>query len=180
MNWTVEGDQLPLGARQLKMEIRIAEAADLGAIVAIYNASIPGRMATADLEPVSIESRLGWFENHGPARYPLWVMVSQGAVVGWLGLQPFYGRPAYRATAEVSLYVHPAAQRQGVGRQLLGWAIQASPKVGIKNLLGFIFAHNQPSLRLFQQQQFQSWGRLPQVAELDGVERDLIILGRRL
>lgn len=162
------------------MEIRIAEAADLAAIVAIYNASIPGRMATADLEPVSIESRLGWFENHSPTRYPLWVAASESEILGWLGLQPFYGRPAYRATAEVSLYVHPGSQRQGIGRQLLAWAIQSSPELGLKTLLGFIFAHNQPSLRLFEQQRFQLWGQLPQVAELDGVERDLIILGRRL
>jgi len=27
---------------------------------------------------------------------------------------------------------------------------------------------------------FAGWGRLPRVAELDGVERDLLILGRRL
>jgi L-amino acid N-acyltransferase YncA len=141
--------------KQLKMEIRLAEAADLAAIVVIYNASIPDRRATADLEPVLVESRWSWFENHSPTHYPLWVAVSKGEILGWLGLQAFYGRSAYWATAEVSLYVHPAAQRQGVGRRLLGWAIQASPEVGVKTLLGFIFAHNQPSLRLFKQQQFQ-------------------------
>jgi len=176
MNWTVA----PINPGSPKMEIRIAEAADLPAIVAIYNAAIPGRMATADLEPVSVASRRTWFANHTPTRYPLWVAVSQGKIRGWLGLQPFYGRPAYRATAEVSLYVDPTAQRQGIGRQLLGWAIQSSPEVGIKTLLAFIFAHNQPSLRLFEQQHFQLWGQLPNVAELDGVERDLILLGRRL
>jgi len=162
------------------MEIRIAEAADLSAIVAIYNAALPGRMATADLEPISVASRWTWFANHIPTRYPLWVAVSEGGILGWVGLQAFYGRPAYRATAEVSLYVDPAAQRRGIGGRLLAWAIQAGPEAGIKTLLGFIFAHNQPSLRLFQKQGFQPWGQLPKVAELDGVERDLIILGRRL
>jgi len=162
------------------MEIRIAEAADLSAIVAIYNAALPGRMATADLEPISVASRWTWFANHIPTRYPLWVAVSEGDILGWVGLQAFYGRPAYQATAEVSLYVDPAAQRRNIGGRLLAWAIQAGPEAGIKTLLGFIFAHNQPSLRLFQKQGFQPWGQLPNVAELDGVERDLIILGRRL
>jgi len=36
------------------MPIRHATASDLPEIVSIYNASIPGRMATADLAPVSV------------------------------------------------------------------------------------------------------------------------------
>ncbi len=47
-------------------------------------------------------------------------------------------------------------------------------------MLGFIFGHNEPSLRLFQRFEFETWGTLPRVAVLDGVERDLVILGRRL
>ncbi len=49
----------------------------------------------------------------------------------------------------------------------------------LKTLMGIIFAHNQPSLRLFEKFGFQQWGYLPQVAELDSVERDVIILGLR-
>jgi phosphinothricin acetyltransferase len=45
--------------------------------------------------------------------------------------------------------------------------------------MAIIFAHNQPSLRLFEKFGFQRWGYLPQVAELDGVERDGVILGLR-
>ena len=37
--------------------IRDAIDSDLETIVAIYNAAIPGRMATADTEPVAVESR---------------------------------------------------------------------------------------------------------------------------
>ncbi|MEO0687152.1 MAG: N-acetyltransferase, partial [Cyanobacteria bacterium J06649_11] len=48
------------------MIIRHANENDLPAIVAIYNASIPGRMATADLEPVSVTSRINWFKNRSP------------------------------------------------------------------------------------------------------------------
>ncbi|MEP6686317.1 MAG: N-acetyltransferase, partial [Verrucomicrobiota bacterium] len=51
------------------------------------------------------------------------------------------------------------------------------PRLGLKTLLGFIFAHNDASLRLFEKFGFHRWGVLPRVAELDGVERDLIIVG---
>jgi len=162
------------------MTIRDATKADLPAIVEIYNAAIPGRMATADTEPVSVESRGGWFREHHPDRRPLWVAVENGAIVGWLSFQSFYGRPAYHATAEISVYVSLDKQRGGIGRALLARAIEQAPRLGVKTLLGFIFSHNDPSLRLFEGFGFQRWGVLPRVAELDGSERDLIIVGRRI
>jgi L-amino acid N-acyltransferase YncA len=159
--------------------IRDAVEADLSAIVAIYNASIPGRLATADTEAVSLESRQRWFDAHMPGQHPLWVAERLGAVVGWVSFQPFYGRPAYRATAEVSVYVAPGHHRRGIGRALLTEAVQRAPELGLRTLLGFVFAHNRPSLGLFEALGFVRWGHLPRVAELDGVERDLLIVGRR-
>ena len=51
---------------------------------------------------------------------------------------------------------------------------------GIKTLLGYIFAHNEPSLKLFSQFGFEEWAMLPDIALLDGVERSLKILGKRI
>ena len=45
---------------------------------------------------------------------------------------------------------------------------------------GFIFGHNIPSLRLFEKFGFARWAHLPGVALLDDVERDLVIVGRRV
>jgi L-amino acid N-acyltransferase YncA len=162
------------------MNIRDAIEADLTAIVAIYNAAIPSRTVTADVEPTSVEQRLAWFHQHDSINRPLWIAELDGKTVGWLGFQSFYGRPAYRATAEVSLYIDPNYHRRGIGRQLLIAAIDQSPKMGIKTLLGFIFAANQPSLKLFAQLNFQQWGYLPAVAEFDEVQQDLVIMGRRV
>ncbi|MGP1382383.1 MAG: N-acetyltransferase family protein [Thainema sp.] len=162
------------------MKIRYAVEADLPQIVAIYNAAIPSRLATADLEPISVASRQQWFHAHQPHEYPIWVMEYQDQVVGWLSLQMFYGRPAYRATTEISLYVSPDHQGQGIGRKLAEYAIAQCPKLGITTLLSFIFGHNQPSLKLFQRLGFEQWGNLPQVAELDGVQRDLVLLGLKV
>ena len=67
-----------------------------------------------------------------------------------------------------------------MGRGLLAEAIRRAPSFGVTTLLGFIFAHNEPSLRLFEGFGFQRWARLPRVANLDGVERDLDILGLRV
>ena len=160
--------------------IRDAVVADLSEIVAIYNAAIPDRLATADLEPVSVESRIDWFFAHSSAERPIWVLEIDAAIAGWLSFQSFYGRPAYKATAEVSIYVAPSYRRCGVGRQLLSYAIEQSSSLELKTLLGFIFAHNHPSIELFDAFGFQRWGYLPEVANLDGIERDLVIMGKQI
>jgi L-amino acid N-acyltransferase YncA len=161
------------------MIIRDATEADLPTIVAIYNAAIPERFATADTEPVSVASRHAWFAEHAAHR-PLWVASVDSSIVGWLSFQSFYGRPAYYATAEVSVYVAPSQHRSGIGRALLAKAIDTSPSLGLKTLVGFIFGHNEASLRLFAGFGFQRWALLPRVAELDGIERDLVIVGLRV
>ena len=62
---------------------------------------------------------------------------------------------------------------------MLTRAFVQAPGLGIDTLLGFIFGHNLASLALFEKFGFERWGELPKVALLDGVERDLVIVGRR-
>ena len=162
------------------MTIRDAAEADLPATIAIYNAAIPGRMATADTEPVTVAQRLPWFREHDAARRPLWLAVDEARTLGWLSFQSFYGRPAYDATAELSVYVSPAHQRRGVALALMTRALDEAPRLGLHTILGFVFGHNAPSLTLFERLGFERWALLPRVAELDGVERDLVIVGRRV
>jgi phosphinothricin acetyltransferase len=54
--------------------LRSAARKDLEQIVAIYNSTIPSRQVTADTEPVSVESRVSWLEDHSPGLRPLWVV----------------------------------------------------------------------------------------------------------
>ena len=161
---------------------RLATANDLPEIVRIYNTSIADRMATADLVPVSVADRSPWFHAHEPTRRPIWVV--DGAfpktLSAWLSFSDFYGRAAYDATCELSIYVDPSSQRQGFARGLLHAAVEAAPGLGITTLLGFIFDHNEPSLALFRSFGFEPWGRLPRIAQLDDHERGVVIVGRRL
>lgn len=57
---------------------RAAHRGDLSQIVGIYNSTIPTRMVTADTEPVTVESRIRWFEEHTPTFRPLWVIEADG------------------------------------------------------------------------------------------------------
>ena len=162
------------------MKIRDAAEEDLPAIVEIYNSTVPSRMVTADPEPVSVESRLAWFREHDPRIRPIWVVEVDGEIAGWFSFEDFRKRAAYQATAEVSVYVAEEHRRRGVGRRLLEEAIRRAPELGLKTLTAGAFAHNEPSLRLFEGFGFECWAHYPRVAELDGVERDLVVLGLRL
>ena len=156
------------------LNLRLATEHDLPAIVDIYNSIIPGRRVTADLEPVTVESRRAWFAAHQSPTRPLWVLVDSNAanaVCGWASFDSFYLRAAYDGTVMVALYL--ARHRHGNGQA-------RAPALGIHSLTGYIFGHNEPSLRLFKRHGFTQWAHLPRVAVLDDVERDLIILGRRV
>ena len=158
---------------------RLATRADLPQIVAIYNSTVPTRLVTADTEPVSVAERQPWFDAHQDPARPLWVCEDAAGISAWLSVSSFYGRPAYRRSVEVAIYVRPDRRRLGLGSYLLEALIAEAPRLEVDTLLGFIFGHNEPSLRLFRQFGFATWGTLPRVAVLDGVERDLVILGRR-
>ena len=165
---------------------RLARRDDLPVIVDIYNSTIASREVTADTAPITVESREAWFNDHTPDRRPLWVIhdaedkSEDPEVLGWLSYSNFYGRPAYSGTAEVSIYIAESARGKGLGRYCLELAIAFAPEVKVHTLLGFIFGHNQPSLALFRKYGFETWANFPRVANLDGIERELVILGKRV
>jgi len=105
----------------------------------------------------------------------------EGEVVGWLSLSDFYdARPAYHATAEVGVYVHPDYHRKGIGRRLVEEAVRRAPELGLRTLTAGAFAHKEASIGLFKSFGFEMWAHFPGVAELDGVEKDLVVMGLRL
>jgi phosphinothricin acetyltransferase len=163
------------------MKFRDAIQSDLPLIVEIYNSTVAGRMVTADTEPVSVESRKHWYNEHSPEKRPLWIVEDANKnIIGWVSFQSFYGRPAYDATAEISIYLDEKQRGKGFGKQVLQYCIDKAPAHEIKNLLGYIFTHNTPSINLFLKLGFEQWGHLKNIANLDGVERSVIIVGKRL
>ncbi len=162
--------------------LRPASEGDLPAIVEIYNSIILGRQVTADLEPITVDARRPWLEAHKPRTRPAWVLVedASGAVVGWMSFDTFYPRAAYDGTVMIAIYLAESFRGRGLGRALLRHALAVAPNHGVHTILGYIFGHNLPSLRLFESESFARWAQLPRVAILDGVERDLVIVGRRV
>ncbi|MFM2486675.1 GNAT family N-acetyltransferase [Celerinatantimonas yamalensis] len=161
-------------------QLRPATSDDLPEIISIYNSTIASRQVTADITPITLADRHGWLESHQQQGHPVYAIFKAETLIGWFSFSPFYGRPAYRHTCEISIYLAPQARGQGLGKWILPRTEQIARQQGIKVLLGFIFSHNIPSIKLFEHNEYQRWGELPQIAELDEQRYSLSILGKHL
>lgn len=173
------------GGQPARFRLRDATEADLPRIVEIYNIAVATRTCSCDLDPISVESRRPSFLRHTPEHRPFWVaedlMQPEAGVVGYLSFHHFMNeRPGYFITADIAVYLHPCAQQQGLGSFLIEQAVARAPGLGIETLTATIFASNTGSIALFRRMGFETWGRMPRVARLEGVEKDLVLVGRRL
>jgi L-amino acid N-acyltransferase YncA len=163
---------------------RNAEISDLPRIVEIYNYAVGTRESTCDTEPVTVDSRRDWFSKHSGSRRPIWVTenAEHSGVIGYLAYGYFMNeRPGYCITADLAVYLAPESQSKGLGSYLLTEAIRHAPSLGIEVFGVTIFGSNQRSLRLFRRHGFEQWGLCPpRVARLGTIERDLIVMGRRV
>ena len=154
---------------------------DLIRLVEIYNQAIVRHNATADTTPFQVEERQEWFNEHLPEEYPIYVYEGeQGMVLGWLSLSPYRSRPALKRTAEVSYYVDYACHGMGIGSTLLEHAIAESPRLGRKILVAILLEWNTASIKLLKKFGFEQWGRMPDVAEIDGRTCAHLYFGRNV
>ncbi|MGG5313151.1 phosphinothricin acetyltransferase [Enterococcus sp. DIV2381] len=166
------------GAEPIDIKYSHATIDDLPRIVEIYNQSIASKRSTGDLEPITVESRIPWFEAHHADSRPLWVMTHDDHIVGWIGLSEFYGRPAYHRTAEISIYLDPVTRGQHLGQDALAFVETQLEHLKIRTLVALVFDVNQASKKLFLKNGYELWGHLPQIADMGDHEIGLVILGK--
>jgi L-amino acid N-acyltransferase YncA len=165
----------------MEVSIRAAQAGDLPALVEIYNQAVRLRRATADVYPVTLESRKTWLAEHDPATHPVFVAEGDGRVIGWCSISPYRpGRTALRYTAEISYYVHESFRRKGVASRLIAHAIREGPKLGLKTLFAILLDINAASVEILEKFGFERWGHMPGVADFDGEECGHLYYGLRL
>ncbi len=101
----------------MPLSIRLATPDDAAALLAIYEPIVRRTATSFELEPPTVSvmaQRIADYLTHAP-----WLVCERdSAVVGYAYASKHRERAAYQWTVEVSAYVHPAAQRQGIGRAL--------------------------------------------------------------
>lgn len=102
------------------MHIRRSYEQDFDAILAIYNQAIPTHQITADLELATRENRRNWFDFHlHSEKYPIWTVEDENGIAGWFSFSPFYERPAFIHTSEISIYLDQSAKGKGYGSKII-------------------------------------------------------------
>lgn len=103
----------------------------------------------------------------------------EGPILGWVSLEAYSDRPAYRHTAEISIYLDQAAAHRGIGTAAIAFIEKQLPGLGITAVISRVLARNAASRALFTKFGFEQWGRYPKVALLDDEPCDLLVLGKR-
>jgi phosphinothricin acetyltransferase len=160
--------------------VRTMTAADWPQVEAIFAAGIAGGEATFET------ATPGWdqFDSGKIHDARLVATSADGLVLGWAAASPVSTRAAYRGVIEHSVYVHPDARGQGIGRLLLDAFIDAAEDAGYWTIQSSIFPENRVSLRLHEAAGFRTIGIRERVARSElgphaGTWRDTVLIERR-
>jgi len=141
--------------------IRPSLSTDMAAITAIYQHHVLTGTGTFETIPPTLEEMTQRRQDVLSKNLPYLVMEDSGQVIGFAYCNWFKPRPAYRFSAEDSVYLAPAAAGKGRGRMLLTELCLAAEKSGIRKLIAVIGdSANEKSIGLHQAVGFQHAGRI--------------------
>ena len=159
--------------------IRLADRGDAEAINAIQNYYVVHSTATFLTDPLTLEQRLAWLENRSQA-HPVVVAEIDGSVVGWGSLEVFRSRPAYRHTAEFSIYVHQEWHRRGIGRAILADLVTRARALGHHALVGGCCSESTAVIALLEASGFSRVAHFREVGRKFDRWLDVVFLQRLL
>jgi L-amino acid N-acyltransferase YncA len=118
--------------------IRASQDSDLATITAIYGHHVLHGTGTFETEPPSLEDMTARRADVLAKGLPYLVAESGGKVLGFAYCNWFKPRPAYRYSAEDSVYVAHDAHGQGLGRALLAELGGQAERAGVRKLIAVI------------------------------------------
>jgi L-amino acid N-acyltransferase YncA len=120
------------------LTLRSSTDSDLPAITAIYGHHVTHGTGTFETAPPT-EAEMGARRDDVLAKgLPYLVAELQGQVLGFAYCQWFKPRPAYRFSAEDSIYLHPQAAGQRIGHKLLAELAKQAQAAGLRKLIAVI------------------------------------------
>lgn len=119
--------------------LRASQPLDLPAITAIYRHHVLNGTGTFEIEPPSLADMSVRRQDVLDKNLP-WLVAEadDGAILGYAYANWFKPRPAYRFSAEDSVYVAEAARGQGIGKLLLQALCRECEAVGVRKLIAVI------------------------------------------
>ena len=122
----------------LMSTIRPSRDPDLPTITAIYAHHVLHGTGTFETTPPTEAEMAARRADVLAKGLPFLVAEEDGQVLGYAYCQWFKPRPAYRFSAEDSIYLHPDATGKGLGRRLLEQLASAAEAAGTRKLIAVI------------------------------------------
>ncbi|EHR53652.1 sortase-like acyltransferase [Saccharomonospora marina XMU15] len=164
--------------------VRAATDSDLPAIADIYGYYVTNSVATFELQPPEHAEWLRRYRAITAAGLPFLVAEHPdlaGTVAGYACCTPWKARPAYRHTAEDSVYLDPQARGRGIGGALLDRLLAGCVEASVRQVLAVIADSGDPSsTALHTGRGFAEVGRLREVGFKHGRWLDTVLLQRTL
>ena len=152
-----------------EIKVRVATRADLPRLTEIYNHYVVSTPITFDLEPLTVETRTPWFEEHSDhGRYRLLVAQDGTQVLGYANTHRFRTKAAYDTTVESTIYCAPEGRGRGIGAKLYGELFDAIAGEDINRIVAGITLPNTASLALHQRFGFRRIGTYTEVGRKFG------------
>lgn len=141
--------------------IRPSRENDIPAISAIYAQHVLEGTGTFEIDPPTVEEMTVRRAEVLARGLPYLVAQDEDTVVGFAYCNWFKPRPAYRFSAEDSVYVARQAHRAGIGRALLAELAVAAERAGVRKLIAVIGdSRNTGSIALHRSVGFEDAGVL--------------------
>ena len=118
--------------------IRSSQDQDLAAITAIYEHHVLHGTGTFEVDPPSQEDMRTRRADVLSKGLPYLVAADGEQVLGFAYCNWFKPRPAYKFSAEDSIYISPEAQEKGLGRAVLAELSAHAEKAGVRKLIAVI------------------------------------------
>ena len=119
-------------------KIRPAVDSDIAAITAIYAHHVLNGTGTFETTPPDEKDMAARRADVLARGLPYLVLEDGGAVIGFAYCNWFKPRPAYRFSAEDSIYLAAAAAGKGLGRLLLTELMAQAERCGVRQMLAVI------------------------------------------
>jgi len=161
--------------------IRPSRDQDLPAITAIYAHHVLHGTGTFETEPPSEADMVGRRADVLAKGLPYLVAEEDGRVLGYAYCQWFKPRPAYRFSAEDSIYLHPDAQGKGLGKALLAELARQAEAAGIRKLIAVIGdSANKGSVGVHKALGFQPVGVIQSCGWKFGKWLDIVLMEKQI
>lgn len=161
--------------------IRPSTPADLAAITAIYGEAVLHGTGTFELEAPDAAEMARRRDDVLGKGLPWLVAERAGQVLGYAYANHFRPRKAYRFCLEDSIYLHPDARGQGVGRVLLAELVGRCEAAGARQMLAVIGdAANAGSIGVHAALGFEHTGVLKASGWKFGRWLDVVLMQRSL